>query len=223
MAEKFKFELEKDENLEFCARIVSKIVHDSNNILGAIEGYVSFIENQLEENENVKSDLKEIEKAVLRHSDLNKKLLSFARRYNLSYEKIDSKEFFKNFLEFENSNCKINLKIEDADFYANRNQLKELIFELLKNSIEANNKNLIEIEISFKKIENFIEIKISDNGCGIPAENMGKIFEPFFTTKGNSIGLGLSIVYGIVVRHKGKIKVESTLNEGTIFSVYIPQ
>lgn len=70
----------------------------------------------------------------------------------------------------------------------------------------------------------FVEIQVSDSGCGIPQENIGKIFEPFFTTKGQKgTGLGLSIVWGIIDNHNGTIKVTSEVGKGTIFSIKLPQ
>lgn len=70
----------------------------------------------------------------------------------------------------------------------------------------------------------FVEIQITDSGCGIPSENISKIFEPFFSTKGQKgTGLGLSIVWGIVDNHNGTIDVSSELGKGTTFSIKLPQ
>lgn len=70
----------------------------------------------------------------------------------------------------------------------------------------------------------FIEINVSDTGCGIPQENLNKIFEPFFTTKGQrGTGLGLSVIWGIVDNHNGTINVQSELGKGTTFSIRLPQ
>ena len=67
-------------------------------------------------------------------------------------------------------------------------------------------------------------MKVSDTGVGIPKENFSQIFEPFYTTKktGSGVGLGLSVVYGIVRDHKGSIKVDSVVGQGTIFTVRLP-
>ncbi len=69
----------------------------------------------------------------------------------------------------------------------------------------------------------FVEIKITDTGCGISHENINKIFEPFFSTKGQKgTGLGLSVVYGIIDNHNGKISVQSEIGKGTTFSIKLP-
>jgi two-component system NtrC family sensor kinase len=69
-----------------------------------------------------------------------------------------------------------------------------------------------------------VSITISDNGCGMPEENLPKIFEPFFTTKerGQGTGLGLTITYGLVTKLHGNISVESRENEGTTFVITLP-
>ena len=78
-------------------------------------------------------------------------------------------------------------------------------------------------EIDKKGPQKFIEAKIKDTGCGIPTENLDKIFEPFFTTKGQKgTGLGLAVIWGILEKHDGTIKVESQVNIGTTFTVRLP-
>ena len=78
-------------------------------------------------------------------------------------------------------------------------------------------------EVDKKGPQQFIEAKVSDNGCGIPTENLDKIFEPFFTTKGQKgTGLGLAVIWGILEKHDGTIKVESQVGIGTTFTVRLP-
>jgi signal transduction histidine kinase len=78
-------------------------------------------------------------------------------------------------------------------------------------------------EIDKKGPQQFIEAKVSDNGCGIPNENLDKIFEPFFTTKGQKgTGLGLAVIWGILEKHDGTIKVESEVGVGTTFTLRLP-
>jgi signal transduction histidine kinase len=70
----------------------------------------------------------------------------------------------------------------------------------------------------------WVEILVADTGEGIPEENLSKMFTPFFTTRGpgKGTGLGLSIVYGIIKMHRGQITVQSTVGEGTLFTVTLP-
>jgi len=79
------------------------------------------------------------------------------------------------------------------------------------------------VSVSTKKANGKVEIKVSDNGNGIPQKVLGKIFQPFFTTKptGQGTGLGLSLSYDIVKAHGGEIKVETREGEGTIFTIVL--
>ena len=79
-------------------------------------------------------------------------------------------------------------------------------------------------EVKTRRINDRVEIKVSDNGNGIPQSIVDKIFQPFFTTKptGQGTGLGLSLSYDIIKAHGGEIKVESKEGEGTEFKIYLP-
>jgi two-component system, NtrC family, sensor kinase len=102
-------------------------------------------------------------------------------------------------------------------------QLNQVWLNLLVNAAQAVGGEG-EVRITTRIEGDSVVVAISDNGCGIPAEHLGKIFDPFFTTKpvGEGTGLGLSISYGIIERHGGTVTAESQLGEGTTFSVRIP-
>ncbi|MDH3269636.1 MAG: ATP-binding protein, partial [Ignavibacteria bacterium] len=72
-------------------------------------------------------------------------------------------------------------------------------------------------------VRDYIEIKIEDNGCGIPKEDLPRIFEPFYSTKGQKgTGLGLAVIWGIIDNHDGTINVESEIGKGTTFTILLP-
>ena len=102
-------------------------------------------------------------------------------------------------------------------------QINQVFMNLLLNAAHAIDKYGI-IDIATWKSNGHINVSISDNGCGIPEKNIKMIFEPFYTTKetGKGTGLGLSISYDIIKNHKGDITVESTMGQGTTFTVSIP-
>jgi two-component system NtrC family sensor kinase len=105
----------------------------------------------------------------------------------------------------------------------NPGQLNQVFMNILVNAAHAIEKQGV-IGIKTHEKEGFINVSISDTGCGIPRERLKRIFEPFYTTKevGKGTGLGLSIAYDIVKKHRGVIDVESEVGKGTTFTVRIP-
>jgi two-component system NtrC family sensor kinase len=102
-------------------------------------------------------------------------------------------------------------------------QLNQVFMNILVNAAQAIEKTG-EIKIVTTTVDHQAEIRISDTGCGISKENINKIFDPFFTTKdvGKGTGLGMNIAYNIISKHKGDIRVESTVGKGTTFIIQLP-
>lgn len=102
-------------------------------------------------------------------------------------------------------------------------QLNQVFMNILVNAGQAIEKSG-EIKITTAHIDNKVEIRISDTGCGIPEENINRIFDPFFTTKevGAGTGLGMNIAYNIIKKHNGDIQIESKVGKGTTFIVTLP-
>jgi two-component system nitrogen regulation sensor histidine kinase NtrY len=108
-------------------------------------------------------------------------------------------------------------------FSLDREQIKRVAINLLDNAVAAvNNNGQITVETSFNKDLRIATIKISDNGCGIPAEDKPRLFEPYFSTKKSGTGLGLAIVSTIISDHNGYIRVRDNEPQGTHFIVELP-
>jgi len=108
-------------------------------------------------------------------------------------------------------------------FSLDREQIKRVAINLLDNAVAAVNGNgLITVETSFNKDLKIATLKISDNGCGIPAEDKPRLFEPYFSTKKSGTGLGLAIVSTIISDHNGYIRVRDNEPQGTHFIVELP-
>ena len=105
----------------------------------------------------------------------------------------------------------------------NAQQINQVFMNILVNAAQAIEKEG-QIHIATRCDNSHVEIEISDNGPGIPEENLSKIFDPFFTTKkiGEGTGLGLNLVYNIVQKHKGQIQVDSKEDSGTTFIISLP-
>ena len=119
----------------------------------------------------------------------------------------------------EGKSIKIDLRYkEDIIIWADNSHIEQVFLNILNNAINSIKSRGI-INIIINRLGNddndLVEIQIQDNGCGIDEENLKKIFNPFFTTRNKGTGLGLSIVYELVKINKGKIKINSILNEGT--------
>jgi len=129
--------------------------------------------------------------------------------------------------DFDPAAGKINIMAQDVGrvilnlinnaFYAATEKKKSLSTELSSGFMPA-------VTVSTKKTEDSIEIRVSDNGNGVPQKVIDKIFQPFFTTKpaGQGTGLGLSLSYDIIKAHGGEIKVESKEGEGSVFLITLP-
>ena len=108
-------------------------------------------------------------------------------------------------------------------FSLDREQIKRVIINLLDNAVAAVNGNgLINIETSFNLDLQMATLKVSDNGCGIPAGDKPRLFEPYFSTKKSGTGLGLAIVSTIISDHNGYIRVRDNEPQGTHFIVELP-
>jgi two-component system, NtrC family, sensor kinase len=105
------------------------------------------------------------------------------------------------------------------------NSIQQVFLNILINALDAvESSDRKEIYIDIRCKGEYAQIKVSDSGKGIPVEFLSKIFDPFFTTKpvGKGTGLGLSICQSVIKRHKGEIKYESVLGEGTTVTVLLP-
>lgn len=108
-------------------------------------------------------------------------------------------------------------------FSLDREQIKRVIINLLDNAVAAvNGSGQIGVETSFNKDLQIATLKISDSGCGIPAEDKPRLFEPYFSTKKSGTGLGLAIVSTIISDHNGYIRVRDNIPQGTHFIVELP-
>ena len=100
--------------------------------------------------------------------------------------------------------------------------MKLVVMNLISNAIDAVDKNG-RINVDIKENKRFAVLIVSDSGAGMPEEIRKNIFNPFFSTKDKGVGLGLFIVYNIVKAHGGYIEVESAVDCGSTFSIYLPK
>lgn len=228
-------QLHSAEKLASIGQLAAGVAHEINNPLGSIMLYASMLKRKLEkagcENQN-SEDLALIMEEANRCKNIVANLLNFARQGKLRISSIEIAEIVKGIIttfsvnpDHASVSFSVNELTEDSNIYGDGDQIKQVFINLLANAMEAvESCEKKEISVNIKRDDEFLITEISDSGCGIPADNVGKIFTPFFTTKkmGKGTGLGLAITYGIVKMHKGDIRVKSTEGKGTTFTIKFP-
>lgn len=231
-------ELMHVERLASLGKLSSSVAHEINNPLSGILIYTKLLLKQANNPELYASKrdsmikhLRLIESETKRCGDIVKGLLDFSRKDQNDFEPRHLHEILKETYELMTHPIKIANINFVCDFeatadliYCNPNQIKQACIAMLVNASEAVVENG-EITIRTKNHdEESITVDIADNGVGIAEEDIPHIFEPFFSTKQDvsGIGLGLAIVHGIIQNHKGRIHVDSELNQGTTISVNLP-
>jgi two-component system NtrC family sensor kinase len=214
------------------------VAHEINNPLSGILVYNKLIYKQLNsadfyhpKKEAILKNLKLIEAETKRCGDIVKGLLDFSRKEQEDFEPSDLHQILKETYNLMTHSIKIadirfitDLRAGSARVFCSPNQVKQAFVALLVNASESiQHQGEIIIRTSNPDGDH-IRVEIIDNGSGITPEDLPHIFEPFFSTKRGSsgIGLGLSIVHGIVENHKGRIDVESEPGKGTTMAVIFP-
>lgn len=221
-------QLLQSEKLSAIGQLAAGIVHDVRNPLANIIGLAEEVIYEVGEDspDSVKA-LKMISANATRAIDIVSDLMLFARqsdskpKYQDINETIISSMRLTEYLARKNK-IEVKTKLESpppVTIYDSQ-QIGQVLINLIQNAIQAMPDGG-ELNLTSSQNKKWIEITIEDTGVGIPKKNFGKIFDPFFSTKpeGEGTGLGLSVSYGIITQHKGKIKVKSKLNKGTTFTV----
>ena len=209
----------QSEKLKLAGEIAAGVAHEIRNPMTVISGFAQMMQEDAESPYHsyiqiVQDEIERINLIISEFLVLSKPQIKDKEWVDLVTIIEEIATFFK--LEFKMKDVQFTFKtdIEEAFIYGNKNQLKQVFINLLKNSIEAIQERG-EIEVEILKQENSYRISIKDNGSGIPEEVLERIFEPFYTTKAKGTGLGMMIINKIVQDHYGSIKVFSKVNVGT--------
>jgi PAS domain S-box-containing protein len=236
--------LRQSQKMEAIGTLTGGVAHDFNNLLTAILGNTQLALRKIKRGDPLQVPLIEVEKAGNRAATLTRQLLAFSRRQHLDQKNINVNETINEILKLleriigEDVRVTTKFSSDISAIYADRAQIEQVIMNLSVNArdamprggdlvIETSNIELDEFycrQYPDFKPGRFVQIKISDTGCGMDEELQTRIFEPFFTTKGidKGTGLGLAMVYGIITQHEGHINVYSEPGHGTTFKLFLP-
>jgi PAS domain S-box-containing protein len=220
------------DRLASIGQLTAGIAHELNNPLTSVVGFSELLQEQ-DLPDRVKEDLAIIHNEAKRASRIVYNLLTFVREHPEGKALVDINEVIRKTLELRASEQKINniqtmthLASDLPEIPGSAFQLQQVFLNIIINAeyfmLEAHNKGILTIVT--EKAGDFIRVTITDDGPGIPPENMKHIFSPFFTTKavGKGTGLGLSICHGIITEHGGSIRAESILGRGAAFIIELP-
>ncbi|MGJ8653705.1 MAG: response regulator [Opitutaceae bacterium] len=231
-------ELFKTEKLQSISLLAGGIAHDFNNILTAVLGNISVVRMEMDDSDRHAGKLLAAEKAVLQATSLTQQLLTFSKGGSPTFEATTITQLVEDCAQFilrgSNVSCDI-AKTEDIwSVEADKGQIAQVINNLMINadqampqggviSISLANCTMRQDEVSMLKAGKYVSMRISDQGIGITPENLKRIFDPYFTTKEDGNGLGLASSYTIVQRHHGIMTVESEIDVGSTFTIYLPK
>jgi two-component system NtrC family sensor kinase len=224
--------LMRSDRLAMIGQLAAGVAHEINNPLGSILLFNRLVMQQTPAQGRVRENLERIEKETKRCHMIVKSLLDFARERKPLVEPLDvnwaldaTLQLFEGQFLFQNIEVVKEYTGGLPRTQADQSQLQQVFMNIILNAVDAmNGKGRLTLETKPSAQAGFVDIDISDTGCGIAPENLERIFDPFFTTKGvgHGTGLGLSVSYGIVQSHGGDITVSSTPGVGTTFTISLP-
>ncbi len=239
---KMESQLRNAQKMEALGTLSGGIAHNFNNLLMGIHGNVSLAMVDILPSTIPYKYLEKIVSLVRSGSKLTRQLLQYARDGAREMSTVDINQLVKDACETLGATKKqiqirFKLSKEVPRIKADQGQIEQVLLNLLLNAADAMpdggdlfietaclNGGRAEGKVTLSRSMDYVMVKFSDSGTGIPGNIIDRIFEPFFTTKGlgRGTGLGLSTVYGIVKNHDGDICVESQVGGGSTFWVYLP-
>ena len=224
------------EKIATLGKLAAGVAHELNNPLAGMLVYAGLVQRRLAEVkgepvvEEVQRHMKLIREETARCGSIVKNLLVFARESRVRVAEHRLAEIMERSLtlighqlELQGIELKVN-ELEHDELSCDAHQIQQAFIALLVNAIEAMGDGG-QLTVTLTGDAERVWVDIQDTGSGIPDDVVGHIFEPFFSTKeeNKGVGLGLSVVYGIIHRHGGSIEVDSSPSEGTSFRIELPR
>ena len=224
--------LMQSEKMAGLGRLAAGVAHEINNPMSGIMLYANLVQEELGEEHHLTSDLQTIIHEAERCKVIVADLLEFSHQTTYEMELVNLNDVIQKTLTilqhqplFQNVKISQELKPDLPPIYGNAIRLNQVVMNIIVNGVQAMEGNgRLHITSRTRANQDINEITIQDSGPGIDDELLEKIFDPFFTTKatGEGTGLGLSVSYAIVKEHKGSIRVTSSPETGTTFTLRFP-
>ncbi len=232
--------------METVCRLAGGIAHEFNNILMGISGYSQLALRRLKDNTSLARDLELISELADRAAELTRQLLTFAGRQPIDPSDADINEVVSEAAGMlghitisQNAELILTLTAETEKIRIDRNQIKQVLLNIVINACDAmlaggritlkTSETIIapetRVSVTGLKPGRYVQLSVTDTGCGMDEEIRQHIFEPFFTTRacGEGTGLGLATAHSIIEQHKGGIGVTSKPGKGTTLDIYLPR
>ena len=238
-------QLKQSQKMEALGTLSGGIAHEFNNLLGIIIGNTELALDDVPEWNPAKDCLEEIRTASLRAKDVVRQIMSFARQTSAQRKPIQISTIIQESLKLIGTTIPTTIEInrqircESELILANPIEINQILMNLCTNSVHAMSDQTGILEVGLEAIAldsnsarqyedlkpgEFVKLTVKDTGHGIRTNIIDKIFDPYFTTKDVDVGLGMgmAIVYGIVKKHDGAIKINSAVNKGTVVECLFP-
>lgn len=236
--------LQQASKMEAVGRLAGAVAHDFNNLLQVVQGYTEGIQEGLPRNGRLHEEAGHVLTAVGRARELVNRLLTYSRYDALKPEVVHIEDVVDQVLAMSRGvvPAAIELLVRRTDglpaIYADPQLIEQALLNLVLNARDAlPGEGRIEIETSLCELGRefcatrpwarpgrYVQVTVTDNGCGIPPDARDRVYEPFYTTKGfgQGTGLGLATTYSICKQHQGYIDFESEQDVGTSFHIFLP-
>jgi signal transduction histidine kinase len=223
-------QLIQSEKLAAVGQLTAGIVHDVKNPLTVIKGLTESLQEETGFDADTQKDLSLICESATKANQIVSDLLKFSRQSMPEMQYQDFKATVEASLRItgylaRKANVQVitDLPQQSVPAIYDAQQIEQVLINLIQNAIQAMPQGGT-LRVNLSHAGEAIALAIQDTGIGIPPENLHRIFDPFFTTKpeGEGTGLGLSVSYGIITHHRGRIDVESVVGQGTTFTILLP-
>ena len=239
--------LRQSQKMEAVGQLTGGIAHDFNNMLTGIIGSLELLRRRVSRGklDDLDSLIDLGVTSANRAAGLTHRLLAFSRRQSLDSKPVEINQLVTSMGELLqrsiNESIALDMRFSDPLWTAeaDRNQLESALLNLVINArdampyggnltVETSNRHLDSVfTAAYGTLQpgDYVELSVSDTGCGIPESVMGRVFDPFFTTKpiGQGTGLGLSMIYGFARQSGGHVTIHSEVEKGTTVSLFLPR